>query len=217
MILSDRQFVVKLAGLLVLVLLVPALAVCADHATQEACETEYNCGWDGEECVSTLFVNRAWNAVESVSSVVMDAVGLVLGRPDIRGAAQRGVTIPQSDFAQLLLFYVIPIAGLSSILKDVFLLFGLFRRKTAMWMGVLLALMGARVGVYVGFVVTIGSVFGGFVTGMFGLLMLIVIMGYLLSHVMLGYRHAIDSSKLGTGQEYLQQIGEHVEGLSKGK
>ncbi len=188
-----------------------------EYDEKEGCDGDADCEWDasGRVCRSKAAVRGLWGRVEEVSDVVFRLVAVFLGRPDRAEAARRGVEIPRSAFAQLILFYLLPIAALSSILADLFFLFGLFRAKTAKWMGLIIALFGSRVGLYTEFIVTLGSVFGGFIGGMFGLVLLTILGGYVVSHVMIGFKKAKQVSKVGVGHDYLERIGEHAERLER--
>lgn len=153
--------------------------------------------------------------VEQASEMVLSVVGILLGRPDRAEAARRGVEIPRSAFFQLLVFYLLPIVAISSILRDLFMLFGLFRARTSNWMGVIIALMGSRFGLYTTFIITISDVFNNVLAGVLGLTLLLAIAGWAMSNVMLGFKHAKSASTLGSGQTYLQEIGDHVERLQR--
>ena len=191
----------------------------ASYETPEDCSADSSCNWDSFNgfCASSRIWRGVWGKVEQVSHYALVAVSLVLGRPDRVEAERQGVIIPDSAFAQLLIFYIIPIAVLSELFNNIFVMFGFFRQKTSRVIGIVLALMGARTGIYVSVVNAIGSKLGGFVGGAVGIIIILAMLGYAVSHVMLGYKHAKALMKMQGGQEYLSKIGEHVEALSKGE
>jgi len=123
---------------------------------------------------------------------------------------------PKSSLATLILYYVLPMLVLYHIIYDIFILFGLFRKKTVQVISIVMTLIIGRFGGFKMLVELIRSLVtpnwksGGFFFAIM-LTLIVAIFTWVFGHFVLGYKASKNVNRIVHGEKEMGMIGEELE------
>jgi uncharacterized membrane-anchored protein len=123
---------------------------------------------------------------------------------------------PNSSLATLIIYYVGPMVVLYHVIYDIFILFGLIRKRTAQIISIILTLMIGRLGGFKMFVdlmmkaVSPNWQNGGFFFAI-AITLILAILTWILGHFAIGYRAGKNVARMVHGEKELGMIGEELE------